>query len=268
MVTRPARSEFLETRFSGLSAGDFDYERHGHGYTAQRRTDPRIAEFVHEALGEARIVLNVGAGAGSYEPADRYVLAVEPSARMRAQRPAHLAPAIDAVAEALPLDDQSVDAAMATVTVHQWPDAAKGLSEMRRVARGPVVVLTFDGEALDRFWLANYVPDLMEHERRRLPPIETICAALGPESEVRPVPVPLDCLDGFSEAFYGRPERFLDDKARRSQSFWGFAEPGVENRFVASLSEELASGAWDERYGEWRSRPSFQGALRLIVGHP
>ena len=268
MVTRPARSEFVDTRFRSLSAGDFDYERHGRGYTAQRRTDPRIAGIVHKALGKARTVLNVGAGAGSYEPEDRYVLAVEPSAAMRAQRPAHRAPAIDAVAEALPFDDDSVDAAMAMVTVHQWPDAAKGLGELRRVARGPVVVLTFDGEALDRFWLADYVPELMEHERGRLPGIETICRALGPETAVQTVPVPFDCLDGFSEAFYGRPERFLDDEVRRAQSFWGFADPGVEARFVASLSEELASGAWDERYGEWRSRPSFHGALRLIVSHP
>ena len=213
-----------------MSAGDFDYERYGHGYTAQRRTDPRIAALVHQALGDAQTVLNVGAGAGSYEPEDREVLAVEPSPAMRAQRPAHLAPAIDAVAEALPFDDDSVDAAMAMITVHQWPDAAKGLGELRRVARGPVVVLTFDGEALDHFWLADYIPELLEHERRRMPLIEAICAALGPETEVQPVPVPFNCLDGFSEAFYGRPERLLDDEVRRAQSFWGFAETGRRGR--------------------------------------
>ena len=136
-------------------AGDWDYERHGHGYTAFRRPDPRIAAQVHRALGPARTVLNVGAGAGSYEPEGRYVLAVEPSAVMRAQRPRSLAPAIDAVAESLPLDDRSVDAAMAMITIHQWPDAGRGLREMRRVTRGPVVIMTFDGDALDRFWLAG-----------------------------------------------------------------------------------------------------------------
>ncbi|MDQ5833099.1 MAG: methyltransferase domain-containing protein [Actinomycetota bacterium] len=247
-----------------MSAGDFEYERHGTGYTAQRRTDPTIAALVHQALGEARTVLNVGAGAGSYEPEDRYVLAVEPSAAMRAQRPADLAPAIDAVAEALPFDDDSVDAAMAVITVHQWPDAAQGLGDLRRVTRGPVVVLTFDGEALDRFWLADYVPELLEHERRRMPLIEAICSALGAESEVQTVPVPFGCVDGFSEAFYGRPERFLDDAVRWAQSFWGFAEPGVEDRFVASLRADLASGEWDERYGALRSRPFYEGSLRLI----
>jgi SAM-dependent methyltransferase len=264
MVTRPARSDFERVRFRGLSAGDFDYERHGAGYTAQRLTDPSIAALVHQSLGEARTVLNVGAGAGSYEPEDRHVLAVEPSPAMRAQRPAHLAPAIDAVAEALPFDDDSVDAAMAMITVHQWPDAARGLGELRRVTRGPVVVLTFDGEALDRFWLADYVPELLEHERRRMPVIEAICSALGPQTEVQIVPVPFDCLDGFSEAFYGRPERFLDDEVRRAQSFWGFAEPGVEDGFVANLRADLASGQWDERYGALRSRPFYEGSLRLI----
>ena len=245
-------------------AGDFDYELQGHGYTAERRTDPRIAAVVHEGLGAARTVVNVGAGAGSYEPEDRYVLAVEPSPAMRAERPSHLAPAIDAVAEALPLDDRSVDAAMAVITVHQWADARGGLSELRRVSRGPVVVLTFDAEALSRFWLADYVPELIEHERRRLPPIDAICSALGPGARVREVPVPADCLDGFLEAFYARPERFLDESVRRSQSAWAFVDPSVEARFVTSLGSDLRSGVWEERYGAWRSRPAFKGALRLI----
>ena len=160
-------------------AGDFDYETHGTGYAVRRRTDPAIAAYVHAGLGSARTVLNVGAGAGSYEPEDRHVVAVEPSAAMRAQRGRHLAPAIDARAEELPFDDDAFDAAMATVTVHQWSDSMRGLREMRRVTRGPVVVLTFDGTALDRFWLAEYAPELMVAERRRYPLIESICDALG-----------------------------------------------------------------------------------------
>ncbi|HEV7711595.1 MAG TPA: class I SAM-dependent methyltransferase, partial [Asanoa sp.] len=140
--------------------GDFDYETNGHGYAVQRRPDPRIAALIHTALGDARTLLNVGAGAGSYEPADRYVVAVEPSARMRAQRPATAVPALDATAEQLPFDDDSFDAVLAGVTVHQWADTARGLAELRRVARGPVLVLTFDGAALDRLWLAGYAPEL------------------------------------------------------------------------------------------------------------
>jgi hypothetical protein len=136
--------------------GDFDYETHGSGYAQRRRTDPRIAALAHDALGEAKTVLNIGAGAGSYEPADRHVLAIEPSAVMRAQRPVGRVPAVHGFAEALPLDDGAVDASMAMITVHQWSDVVKGLAELRRVTRGPVVVLTFDGDALERFWLADY----------------------------------------------------------------------------------------------------------------
>ena len=159
-------------------AGDFDYERAGAGYARLRRTDPRLAAHVHAALGEARTVLNVGAGAGSYEPEDRYVVAVEPSAAMRAQRPAGR-PAVDAVAEALPFDDDSFDAAMAMITVHQWSDLERGLAELQRVARGPVVILTFDPDAMLDFWLADYVPEVFEAERPRMPKL----SALGRRGE-------------------------------------------------------------------------------------
>ncbi|MEU4217394.1 class I SAM-dependent methyltransferase [Actinoplanes sp. NPDC026623] len=248
------------------SSGDFDYETRGHDYAAQRRPDPRIAALIHAALGPARTVLNVGAGAGSYEPADRYVLAVEPSARMRAQRPATAAPALDATAEHLPFDDDSFDAAMATVTVHQWPDPGRGLAELRRVARGPVAVLTFDGDALDRLWLAEYAPELMAVERRRYPPIATIAAAIGAGTEVIAVPIPIDCVDGFTEAYYARPERFLDPRVRAAQSAWSFVDDAAATRAVDRLRADLDSGAWDTRHGHLRAQPWFIGSLRLLVG--
>jgi SAM-dependent methyltransferase len=249
-------------------AGDFDYETGGSSYAVHRRTDPRLAAYVHAALGDARTVVNVGAGAGSYEPGGREVTAVEPSAAMRAQRPARLSPAVDAVAEDLPFADGSFDAAMAMITVHQWPDAGRGLRELRRVSRGPVVVLTFDGDALDRFWLARYVPELIAAERRRYPAISAIRAALGGTSDVTPLPVPIDCVDGFTEAFYARPEQFLDPAVRRSQSAWGFVEPAVEERAVAALRRDLESGAWDLQYGQLRSAPEFSSSLRLITARP
>ncbi|HEX8036663.1 MAG TPA: methyltransferase domain-containing protein [Ktedonobacterales bacterium] len=249
------------------TAGDFDYDTHGQGYAQQRRADPRIAALVHGVLGAAHTVLNVGAGSGSYEPTDRYVLALEPSATMRAQRPPHLAPAIHGIAEALPLDDQSVDAAMALVTVHQWADLEAGLRELRRVTRGPIVVLTFDGAALDRFWLADYAPELIAAERRRYPAIDALCATLGGTTEVRVVPIPSDCVDGFTEAFYARPERFLDPAVRRAQSAWGFVGEEAQARFVRTLRADLASGAWDDKYGSWRQLPAFEGSLRLLVSH-
>jgi len=246
-------------------AGDFDYELGGQSYATVRRTDPRIAAVVHEALGPARTVLNVGAGPGSYEPMDRYAVALEPSATMRAQRPVRAVPALRGVAEELPFDDKSFDAAMAMVTVHQWLDVQAGLRELRRVTRGPVVVLTFDGDALDRFWLTDYVPELIEAERRRYPGLEFIGETLGAAAVIRTVPVPNDCLDGFTEAFFARPEAFLQEGVRRGQSAWGFVEEGVEERFVEHLRGDLESGAWDARYGALRNQDYFEGSLRLVV---
>jgi SAM-dependent methyltransferase len=172
------------------------------------------------------------------------------------------------VAESLPFDDDAFDAALASVTVHQWADTAKGLAELRRVTRGPVVVLTFDGDALDTHWLAAYVPELIAAERRRYPPIGELAAAVGRHADVRPVPIPIDCVDGFTEAFYARPEMFLDPSVRAAQSSWGFVGEAAIVRGVDRLRADLASGVWDERYGDFRTRPEFVGALRLVVGHP
>jgi hypothetical protein len=259
-----ARSASSTSPRDGL-AGDVDYGVHGQTYSRQRRSDPRIAARVHAALGSARTVLNVGAGAGSYEPEDRYVLAIEPSAAMRAQRPAQLVPAIDGVAEALPLDDQSVDASMALVTVHQWRDLGKGLLELRRVTRGPIVVLTFDGDALDDYWLAHYAPELIAVERRRYPSIAAIANQLGTRTQVTTVPVPVDCIDGFTEAYYARPECFLAASVRRSQSAWSFVSAQAQERFVTQLGDDLKSGAWERTYGAWRTKPCFEGSLRLLI---
>ena len=249
-------------------AGDVDYAAHGQGYARQRRTDPRLQAWVHAALGEARTILNVGAGSGSYEPVDRHVLAIEPSAAMRAQRPAHLTPAVDGVAGQLPLDDQSFDAAMAIVTVHQWPDVAQGLSELRRVTRGPIVVLTFDPDALDRYWMAVYAPEMLAVERRRFPGIAAVVEGLGGACEVHAMQIPNDCTDGFSEAFYARPEAFLDPAVRRSQSAWSFVPDDAQARIVQRLGAELASGEWDRKHGAWRTKPFFEGSLRGIVSRP
>lgn len=248
--------------------GDFNYEVYGQGYAQQRRADPRIAAFLNQELGDARTVLNVGAGAGSYEPEECYVLAVEPSAAMRAQRPRHLAPAINGVAEDLPLDNQSVDASMALVTVHQWAKLSQGLAELCRVTRGSILILTFDRDALDRYWLADYVPELIAVEYRRYPPLQTICNELRGDVQIHTVPIPVDCLDGFTEAFYSRPERFLDPNVRKAQSAWGFVDKEIEKRFSRTLAEDLRLGIWEERYGEWRNKPFYEGSLRLIVSRP
>ncbi|MBY0111342.1 MAG: methyltransferase domain-containing protein [Phycisphaerales bacterium] len=253
------------------SAGDVDYSVIGLGYSSHRRPDPRIAAMIHAALGDAKSVLNVGAGSGSYEPTDRAVIAVEPADTMRRQRPAHLAPAIDTRAESLPLADQSVDASMAIITVHQWQDMRAGLRELLRVTRGNIVLMTFAPGSASYFWLGDYCPELAAVEARRDPPIETLAAALAPAGrrvEIVPVPVPIDCTDGFSEAYYARPERLLDPNVTRAQSSWAFVDEAVRERFVTTLRADLASGEWDRKYGQYRSMPTFTGALRLIVSRP
>jgi SAM-dependent methyltransferase len=244
----------------------FDYDAGGQQYAQIRRADPTIARRILDELGEARSVLNVGAGAGSYEPIDRYVVAVEPSVRMRSERIAEgRHPAIIASAETLPFDDAAFDAAMAIVTVHHWMHLEQGLLEMRRVTRGPVVVMTFDPDALDVFWNAEYFPELIDIERRRYPPIDRIAAALGRSIRVETIPIPVDCTDGFQEAFYGRPEAFLQPMVRRAQSAWGFLPEGAEQQLVSRLERALDSGEWERRHGHWRTTPWFHGALRLVI---
>ncbi|WP_174292818.1 class I SAM-dependent methyltransferase, partial [Sphingomonas bacterium] len=175
-----------------------------------------------------------------------------------------LPPAIDAMAEALPFADDSFDAGMASFTVHQWGDLEQGLAELRRVTRGPVVILTADPDALRRFWLHDYAPEITAVEASRYPAIDRIVAAL-PGAVVDDVPIPFDCRDGFNEAYYGRPERLLDPAARLSCSSWSFVAASVVDRFVADLGRDLADGSWDRRFGHFRRMPVLDGPLRLIV---
>jgi SAM-dependent methyltransferase len=247
------------------SAGDVQYSRIAPGYARYRQPDPRIEAAIAAALGDASTVLNVGAGAGSYEPQDRDVTAVEPSASMRAERPANRVPAIDATSDALPFEDATFDASMATFTVHQWPDLAAGLREMRRVTRGAVVILTQDPSLLTRYWLNEYSPEVLATEARRFPPLDRIAHGLGGRVDIGDVPIPLDCTDGFQEAYYGRPEVLLEAGARLANSAWSFVSPQDEARFVRDLTADLASGAWDARHGHLRTQPTFDGSLRLLV---
>ena len=254
------------TRFSDGSAGDANYGVIGAGYARIRQPDPRIAAQILDALGDAQTVLNVGAGAGSYEPVDRTVTAVEPSASMRAQRPDWLSEAIDATSEALPFADNSFDASMASVTVHQWPNLEAGLGEMRRVTAGPVVILTFDPTPPVHWWLMDYAPELFSVEGKRMPELARIAAALGTSTEIRTVLVPRDSTDGFVQAYFARPEGLLDPEVRRATSAWSFLEPEVIERFEQHLGDDLASGAWDSRYGAIRDTTEFDVGMRLVIG--
>lgn len=250
-----------------MSAYEVDYEEHGGTYTRFRRTDPHIASTIREALGNAETVLNVGAGAGSYEPSDRWVLAVEPSATMRAQRPPGAAPAIDARAEALPLDDDAVDAAMACVTIHHWRPPARGLSEMRRVARGPVVIFTFD---LDRMpaWQLDYLHEALAVERQFFPSLDEVAGALGGRTRIERLRTPGNCADGFNEAYWRRPEALLDPAVRACQSTWARIGRQAEARIIHRLEADLRSGEWDRQHGHLRDQESFDGSLALVISEP
>ncbi|WP_405495457.1 class I SAM-dependent methyltransferase [Streptomyces sp. NBC_00096] len=254
----------MNTRTQDGSAGDVDYGAIGSGYSSYRRPDARVARFIAEALGDAQNVLNVGAGSGSYESAARAVTAVEPSESMRAQRPARLARAVDAVAEDLPFADGEFDGAMTLFSVHQWSDVAAGLREMRRVTRGPVVVLTCDPKLVRDFWLHEYAPEVLDTEARRYPPIEDMAAALGGSGTIQTVPIPLDCTDGFNEAYYGRPELLLDPAARQACSAWSFVGDETRERFDRTLRHDLESGAWDERFGHLRTQETYEGSLVIV----
>lgn len=194
-------------------------------------------------------------------------MAVEPSAAMRAGRAPGLGPVVAAVAESLPLGDRTVDAAMAVFSVHQWPDLVGGLAELRRVTRGPVVVLTCDPDRVGDFWLAEYAPEVIDVEARRYPPIERLAEGLGGPVRTVPVAIPVDCRDGFNEAYFGRPEVLLDPTARSACSAWSFVAATAQDRFEARLRRDLDSGRWDDRFGHLRTTPEYVGSLVLVV-HP
>jgi SAM-dependent methyltransferase len=246
------------------------YEQIGLGYARTRREDPGLARRIHGALEESRTVVNVGAGAGSYEPRDRHVIAIEPSDVMAAQRPRDLPPAIRASAGAIPLRDQSVDAAMAILTVHHWDDEQeRGLRELRRVARGPIVILTYDPEVSAEMWLmADYLPEVAELDRRIFPRIETLANWLGGNTCAETVEIPDDTPDWMLGSFWAHPERVLDPDAREATSGFARMPDAVVRRVVEAVKRDLASGAWDRRHGALRELRAFDAGLRLFTNTP
>jgi SAM-dependent methyltransferase len=241
------------------------YDEVGCGYAQRRRPDPRVATAIRDALGDARTVVNVGAGAGAYEPADRWVIAVEPSRTMIAQRPPDSAPALVASAGALPLADATVDAAMATLTLHHWPDWRAGLAELRRVARRRIVLFTWD-KRRGGFWLTQeYLPWLADWDAERFPSMEELVGEL-PDAAVTTVPVPRDCTDGFLAAYFARPEAYLDPGVRRAISLFAQApDPERVAAALRALEDDLAGGAWDARHGPLRGTPAIDAGYRLVV---
>jgi SAM-dependent methyltransferase len=238
------------------------YDTIGLNYANLRQPDPRLAAVIHAALGDAKTVLNVGAGAGNYEPAHLDVTAIEPSLEMIRQRPVGAAPAIQGCAEALPFAEDSFDAVMAVLTVHHWADKAAGLAEMRRVSRGGIVLLTFD-PAHSGCWLTDYIPELITLDQGQMPAMADYAARLGGAATITPVPVPHDCSDGFLYAYWRRPRAYLDARIRKGMSsFWKI--DGVDGA-LAALAVDLDNGEWERRYGDVMALDGLDVGYRLVV---
>ncbi|MBJ7328944.1 MAG: class I SAM-dependent methyltransferase [Solirubrobacteraceae bacterium] len=244
------------------------YQRLGVGYSTVRGEDPRIAQRIWAALGDAQTVVNVGAGTGSYEPRDREVTAVEPSAEMRAQRARDAAPVIDGRAEALPFGDDTFDAAMAVLSDHHWEDRAAGLRELRRVARGPVAVFTFDQSFFAPSWIVGeYFPAWLDLPVARFTPTD-IAAALGGVVDTQVVPIPHDCRDGFLHAYWRRPEAYLRPEVRAGISLFHLIPPEDVERGVAKLRADLEDGTWARRHSDLIELNELDLGYRLIVSAP
>jgi SAM-dependent methyltransferase len=236
------------------------YDTIGVDYAQLRKPDLRIARQINAALGDARTILNVGAGSGSYEPEGRKLTAIEPSAEMIAQRQLSDAVAIQGSAEALPFADKNFDASMAVLTIHHWSDQAKGCAEMRRVTRGPVVFLTFDA-GHKGFWLFDYFPALLTLDEAAMPPMERYANWLG-EVVIDPVPIPHDCTDGFLAAYWRRPAAYLDERIRRAMSsFWKI---GDVSKGIARLESDLKDGTWHARFGHLMEMDALDCGYRLV----
>lgn len=248
-----------------ITAANMDYDALGAGYRRTRVPDPRIARRINEALGDARSVVNVGAGTGAYEPRHLEVVAVEPSAAMIAARSPGSAPAIKACAESLPFPEASFDVALGVLTLHHWRNLDAGLAEMRRVARRRVVLLTWDPEFDDALWLTvHYVPRIRERDRINYPTMRRLASALG-ELSVAPVPIPHDCSDGFLGAWWRRPEAYLDPVVRAGISSFSRVAPSEAAAFVERLHRDLETGEWERRFGHLRGLAELDLGYRLVV---
>ena len=242
------------------------YETIGVGYGSHRVADARLERRVHAALGDARAVVNVGAGAGSYEPRDRTVVALEPSSVMIAQRPAGSGPVVRGTAEALPFADAAFDVALAVLTVHHWTDPFAGLAELRRVARRQVV-FHFDLDVARQTWLSAYFPEVFTLDDGRSPTIASVVGELGGPDRVRVevLPVPHDCMDGFLAAYWRRPDAYLDAGVRAGISSLAQLGEAVTAPGLARLRADLESGAWRERHAALLELDELDAGYRLVV---
>jgi SAM-dependent methyltransferase len=248
-----------------LMAPEALYDSIGSGYAPVRKPDPRLARAIRDAVGPATSIVNVGAGAGSYEPSDGFVVAVEPSLTMIRQRPPRAGPAAAGIAEALPLADGCVDAALAVFTLHHWADLSKGLRELARVARQRIVLVTIDPPCLEKHWLvSDYAPEIVDAHAGTFPSIASMVELL-PGARAVTWEVPADCSDLFFAALWARPEAYLDPAIRSATSVWHQLPTQVADRALERLHDDLETGAWDARHGHLRRLPALDTGVRLVI---
>jgi len=242
------------------------YDTIGQDYRRYRQPDPRIHDAIDDSLDDARSVVNVGAGTGSYEPTDRPVVAVEPSMVMIRQRVHGAAPAVQATATALPFRDAAFDSSMAVLTIHHWPDWEKGLLELRRVASCRIVIVTWD-PLNPGFWLTDYFPGTLKADRQIFPTLPELGRVLGAMT-VSELLIPHDCSDGFLGAYWRRPEAYLSDEIRSAMStFSKFSKLGEISSGAERLRQDLKTGDWHRRYGRILSIPELDLGYRIIVAN-
>lgn len=239
-------------------------------YSYYRQEEPEFMNIILKNIGNSKKILNIGAGLGSYEPIDiKYeVTAVEPSELMCKKRPKHLSYAINAIAENLPFEDKYFDASMSIFSIHQWSNLKKGLEEMKRVTKGPVIILTNNPKLIKNFWLYDYAPLLLEKKESLYPDLNIIGSILGKDILIEKIPIPKLCLDGFNEAYYARPELLTDLDAYSTSFSWNLIDKQIRKKYLNNLKNDLKSGEWDKKYGYHRNMSHFNGSLYLIVSNP
>lgn len=239
-----------------------EYDRIGVGYGFHRLPDPRLGAAIHEAIGQGETILNVGAGAGSYEPPDRSVVALEPSGVMLAQHPGRRR--VRGAAEHLPFADGSFDVAMAILTVHHWENLNAGLDELRRVAKRQVI-FTWDPDFERKLWITtDYVPAIDALETSRFMPLAFVIDALEART-VRPFEIPHDFTDGFQAAFWRRPEMYLDPEVRAASSTFASLPPEVVEPGIEQLRTDLETGKWSETYNELLTLDRADFGHRIVI---
>ena len=238
------------------------YDKIGVNYARQRQTDPRLLEQITTKLKGAKRILNIGAGAGSYEPPNMDLVALEPSSKMINQRAKDAYPVVQGSAENLPFDNNSFSHVMTILSMHHWINKPKAFKEINRVAKERFVAVSWNPEA-EPFWLTrDYFPEMYEADRAIFPKLNELNLYFG-DVKMVPLSIPEDCIDGFLAAYWKRPEAYLNPTVRQSIST--FSKLKSVEKGLQKLKNDLDSGVWLERNKEILNSSSLDAGYVLIT---